>query len=160
MRGAPSKDTIIVLAPQNRDVYRVVAPTNRIAETVECSTHLAMSSTLQTVQLNVRKQSSVQLSLMNDPGLQHYSAIAISEPYVWRSGSELITTPMGHASWVKMLPTTQSEDRWAVRSMLWVHKDVRAEQISVNSHDLTAAILYLQEYTVLVVSTYIPGGDQ
>ena len=59
-----------------------------------------------------------------------------------------------------MLPITQSEDRWAVRSILWVHKDVRIEQILVNSHDLTVAILYLQEYTVLVVSTYILGSDQ
>ena len=133
---------------------------NRTAKTVECSTHLVMNSTLRTAQLNVRKQSSVQLSLMNDLGLQHHSAIAVSEPHVWRTDNKLITTPMGHANWIKMLPTMQSEDRWAVRSMLWIHKDVEAEQVLVDSYDLTAAVLYLQEYTVLIVSIYIPCNDE
>jgi len=97
---------------------------------------------------------------MNDLGLQHHSAIAVSEPHVWRAGNKLITTPMGHANWIKLLPTMQSEDRWAVRSMLWIHKDVEAEQVPVNSYDLTAAVLYLQEYTVLIVSIYIPCNDK
>ena len=44
--------------------------------------------------------------------------------------------------------------------MLWIHKDVEAEQVPVNSYDLTAAVLYLQEYTVLIVSIYIPCNDK
>ncbi len=91
---------------------------NHTAKAAEYSTHLVMNSTLQTVQLNVWKQSSVQQSLMNNSGLQHHSTIAVSESHVWRAGNKLITTPMIHTNWIKMLPTMQSEDRWAVRSML------------------------------------------
>ncbi|KID94909.1 reverse transcriptase, partial [Metarhizium majus ARSEF 297] len=36
---------------------------------------------LRVLQLNVRKQEPVQLSLMNDPDLKEYAALAISEPY-------------------------------------------------------------------------------
>ena len=64
---------------------------------------------------------------MNDLGLQYHSATAVSEPCIWRTGNELIITPIGNANWVKLLPTTQSKYRWAVRIMLWIHKVVEAE---------------------------------
>ena len=44
--------------------------------------------------------------------------------------------------------------------MLWIRKGIQAEQLPADSHDLTAVLLYLQDYTVLIVSTYIPGNDQ
>ena len=84
----------------------------------------------------------------------------MSEPHVWARDNELVTTPTGYANWVKMLPTTQSEDRWAVRNMLWIRKGIQAEQLPADSYDLTVVLLYLQDYTVLIVSTYIPGNDQ
>lgn len=39
--------------------------------------------------------------------------------------------------------------------MLWIHKDVEAEQILINFYDLMIVMLYLQEYTVLIVLIYI-----
>jgi hypothetical protein len=43
--------------------------------------------------------------------------------------------------------------------MLWVNKDVEAEQIPTGSPDMTAAILKLPDRRVLVVSVYVPKQD-
>jgi hypothetical protein len=66
---------------------------------------------------------------------------------------------MGHPRWVKMVPTVWREGRWPIRSILWVNRDVEAEQIPIETADMTAAILRLPERLVLVVSVYVPGGD-
>lgn len=118
-----------------------------------------MSSTLQILQLNVRKQSMVQQSLMNDSQLRNFGVLAITEPHVWKEGNTLITVPTGHGNWTKMIPTMQEEGQWAVRSMLWVRKDLEAEQVAVESSELTAVILRLPDRFVLVVSVYVPGSD-
>jgi len=54
-----------------------------------------------------------------------------------------------------MIPTVQRGERWAFRSMLWIRKDIEAEQVSVQSPDLTAAVLRLPDRSILVVSVYI-----
>ncbi|KFA55196.1 hypothetical protein S40293_09951 [Stachybotrys chartarum IBT 40293] len=61
--------------------------------------------------------------------------------------------------WTKMTPTTWREGRWAIRSMLWVNKDLEAEQVLTDSPDLTAAIIRLEQRLVLVVSVYVAGQD-
>jgi hypothetical protein len=43
--------------------------------------------------------------------------------------------------------------------MLWVNKDVEAEQIPIESPDMTAALLRLPDRRVLVVSVYVPKED-
>src|SRR4030081_1765070 len=113
-----------------------------------------MHKTLQVLQLNVRKQSMVQQSLMNDERLKDLGALAISEPPAWKSDGTVVTVPMGHSNWTKMIPTVQREEGWAVRSMLWVRKDMEAEQVPVQSADLTAAVLHLPDRSILVVSVY------
>jgi hypothetical protein len=42
--------------------------------------------------------------------------------------------------------------------MLWVNNDVEAEQVPINSPDITAAIIRLPGRRVLVASVYVPGG--
>ena len=97
---------------------------------------------------------------MNDEQLRDYGVLAITEPYVWKQGHTLNTVPTRHANWTKMIPTVQEESRWAVRSMLWVRKDLEAEQVAILSSDLTAVVLLLPDRVVLVVSVYVPGNDE
>src|SRR5258706_16452575 len=107
-----------------------------------------MNRTLQVLQLNVLKQPMVQQSLMNDPRLRDFGVLAISEPHSWTTGNEVITIPMGHPNWTKMIPTVQRRERRAVRSMLWIRKDIEVEQVSVQSSDLTAAVLRLPDRSI------------
>ena len=54
-----------------------------------------------------------------------------------------------------MVPPARSEGRWPIRSMLWVNKEVEAEQVPIDSPDITAAIVRLPERTILVASVYV-----
>lgn len=120
-----------------------------------------MNRSLTMLQLNVRKQQMVQHSLMNDERLKEFAVLAISEPYVRTIDNNVITVPMKHSNWTKMVPTVQREERWAFRSMLWIRKDIEAEQVAVQSSDITAAVLRLPDRSILVVSVYVegPGTD-
>jgi hypothetical protein len=58
-----------------------------------------------------------------------------------------------------MVPSTWREGKWAIRSMLWVNKDIEAEQVSIESPDLTAAVIRLPERLIFMASVYVEGGD-
>lgn len=96
---------------------------------------------------------------MNDPQLKDFGVLAISEPYAWTTNNAVITVPMGHPNWTKMVPTVQRGERWAFRSMLWIQKDIEVEQVLVQSSDLTAAVLRLPGRSILVVSVYVEPQD-
>ena len=119
-----------------------------------------MSRTLRILQLNVRKQQMVQHSLMNDPSLRDFGVLAISEPYARTIENTVVTVPTSHANWTKMVPSVQRQGRWAFRSMLWIRKDIEAEQVPVQSSDLTAVVLRLPDRSVLVVSVYVEGQNE
>lgn len=133
---------------------------NRLAGTARCSILPDMNRTLQVLQLNVRKQEIVQHSLMNDPELRDFGVLAISEPYTRRIDEAVVTVPKGHPNWTKMVPNVQRQERWPFRSMLWIRKDIEAEQVPVQSCDLTAAVLRLTDRAVLTVSVYVEGQDE
>jgi hypothetical protein len=119
-----------------------------------------MNKTFQILHLNARKQSTAQQSLMNDDQLKGFAAIAIAEPYARRLDSgTIITAPMGHANWTKMLPTTQKNSRWPVRSMMWIRKDLESEQIPVQSSDITAALIRVHTRRILIVAVYVQGSE-
>ncbi|EAQ90422.1 hypothetical protein CHGG_02357 [Chaetomium globosum CBS 148.51] len=151
--------TIAAAAKWLPNASYAAAHMNRLAEAARGSTHLVMSRTLHLIQLNVRKQGVVHESLMNDKDIQNATVLAIQEPQARRIHGRLLTTPIGHHKWIKMVPSTWREGRWAVRSMLWVNKDVEAEQVPIGSPDMTAAILRLPGRQVLVVSVYVPNQD-
>lgn len=130
------------------------------ARAAEYSIRHTMHKTLQVLQLNVRKQSMTQHSLLNDERLKDFGVLAISEPHAWRNcNNNVATAPMGHSNWTKMIATTQHGGKWPIRSMLWIRKDIEAEQVPVPSADLTAAILHLPDRALLVVSVYIEGRN-
>lgn len=129
---------------------------NRLAKTAGDSIHPSMSRPLRFIQLNVRKRGEVHDSLMNDEELQDAAAIAIQEPQARKIKGRLLVTPMTHHKWTKMVPSVCKEDgRWAIRSMLWIRKDLEADQVQIESSDLTAAVLRLPGRLILVVSVYV-----
>ena len=118
-----------------------------------------MHKGLRIIQLNVHKRDTVQLSLMNDKEIRDFGVVAISEPYARIIENTVVTSPMGHHNWTRMIPTERREARWPIRSMLWIRSDIDAEQIPVPSADLTAAVLQLPDRAVMVVSVYVEGNN-
>jgi hypothetical protein len=43
--------------------------------------------------------------------------------------------------------------------MLWVNKEVEAEQVLIDSPDVTAAVVRLPDHLVFTTSVHVPGGD-
>ncbi|XP_044717870.1 reverse transcriptase (RNA-dependent DNA polymerase) domain-containing protein [Hirsutella rhossiliensis] len=99
----------------------------------------AMLESLRILQLNAHKSDVVQQSLMNDEDLKDFAALAISEPHARNIDGKVVTSPMGHHNWTKMIPTCVRDALWPIRSMLWIRSDLEAEQVPVPSADLTAA---------------------
>src|ERR1700750_1049669 len=104
---------------------------SRSARTAGSSTRLIMSRVFRMIQLNVRKQDVVLDSLMNDEEIQDATVLAIQEPWARRTEGRLLTTPMSHHKWTKMVPSIWREGRWPIRSMLWINKDIEAEQVAI-----------------------------
>ena len=124
------------------------------------STPQGMDSNLKVLQLNIRKQAETQLSLLNDEALRDYAAIATQEPHARKIDDALITTPMSHPNWTKLVPTIQREEKWLIRSMLWVNTALNTTQIPIQSPDITAAYIKLPERSILVASIYIEPANQ
>lgn len=97
--------------------------------------------------------------MMNDVNLKDYAALIISEPHVVEMNGKVITSSMGHQGWTAILPSERHEVRWAVRSMLWVRRDIEFEQVSAPSADLTVALLRLPDRSVLLTSVYVEGAN-
>lgn len=94
---------------------------------------------------------------MNDKELRQYEAIAVQEPHARMIDGQVVTNPMGHSNWTKFIPTHARDGRWPVRSMLWIRKDIDAEQIPMDSADLTGVFLRLPDRDVIMVSVYVEG---
>ena len=98
----------------------------------------------------------MQESFINNEQLKEFSALAISEPWIWRIDNEIV--PKGYSNWTRILPTVQAEGRWVARSMLWIRKDIEHEQVPIQSSDLTTAVLHFADRHVMVVSVYMESG--
>jgi exonuclease III len=119
-----------------------------------------MTSNLQILQLNVRKQAETQLSLLNDKKLEKFGALAIQEPHARMDEDSLLTSPMHHPNWSKLTPTVTRNGRWPIRSMLWINSALESKQLHVPSPDITAALISLTNRSILVVSVYIEPANQ
>ena len=78
----------MTVGQNNPNVPYATGPTNRPADSVVSSTQQLMCKPMQILQLNMQKRREVQHSVMNDASLQGYTALAISEPYVFESEGE------------------------------------------------------------------------
>jgi hypothetical protein len=96
---------------------------------------------------------------MNDQRLRNFGVLVISEPYAWTTEDAVVIVPIGYPNWIKMTLTVQRRERWAFRSMLWIRKDIEAEQLLIQSSDLTAAVLRLPDRSMLIVLVYIKGEN-
>lgn len=123
------------------------------------STHPHMHKTLKVFQLDIRKQREVQQSVMNDDQLEDFGTLALSEPHSFVREDRVITGPSGHIRCAKMIPTSQHDGRWAIRSMLWIRRDLESEQIPVQSSDVTVALLHLPDRSVFFASVYIEPAN-
>ncbi|KJZ68744.1 hypothetical protein HIM_11864 [Hirsutella minnesotensis 3608] len=141
----------------NRNASCAADRTNRSAGTVVCGTSTPMHKTLSILQLNVQKREPVQQSLMNDEDLKDYGVLAVSEPYARMIDGKVVTSPLVHKNWTRIVPTHTTNALYPIRSMLWVRDDIEMEQIPVPSADLAAAVLQLPERDVVVVSVYVKG---
>ncbi|KJZ69203.1 hypothetical protein HIM_11403 [Hirsutella minnesotensis 3608] len=141
----------------NRDASSAADRTSLSTGIAVCETSTPMLKTLSILQLNVRKREPVQQSLMNDEDFKDFGVLAISEPYARMIDGKVVTSPMMHSNWTRILPTDTSDGPWPIRSMLWVRRDVEVVQMPIPSADLTAAVLRLPGRSVLVVSVYVEG---
>lgn len=149
----------VIVEQSPQDVLYAMGRTNRLADSVVLSTQPVMYKSMQVLQLNMQKRREVQHSVVNDESLKEYAALVISEPYVFEMEGKVRTSPLGHQGWTAILPSERHSGRWAVRSMLWVRKDVECEQVSVPSADLTVVLLRLPDRPVLLASVYVEGGS-
>ena len=118
-----------------------------------------MSSTLRVIQYNVAKTAEVHESVMNDNDIEDVAVLAIQEPQAHLVKGHLLTTPMAHHKWTKMVPSTYLEGRWAIRSMLWIRNDLEADQVTIESPDMTGALIRFPDRQVLVFSVYVEGRN-
>jgi hypothetical protein len=158
--GVPSQATVTANARQTVPSAQCAADhTTRLAASVGFTIQRLMSRSMKFLQLNLQKQRNVQHSVMNDTNLKEYAALIISEPYVIEMNGKVRTSRMGHQSWTAILQSKRHSGRWALRSMLWLRKDMECEQVSVPSVDLTVVLLRLPDRSVLLASVYVEGAN-
>ena len=84
------------------------------------------------LQLNTQKKQGAMHSLMNDKEFELFGALLISEPNAWRNqDGAVITSPMAHHNWTRIVPSLVNDERWAYRSMMWLRSDLETEQIPI-----------------------------
>ncbi|KAF5696188.1 reverse transcriptase [Fusarium globosum] len=142
---------------RSRNASSAVVLTSYTAETVRNSIRHSMNYVFRFCQLKVRKQGPVQESLINDKGIENATVLAIPEPQERQMRGKLLTRRMGNHGWVRAMPAAEREGSWVIRSMLWVIKELEAEQ--VESPDVTAVVIRLPERQVFTASIYVPGED-
>lgn len=71
----------------------------------------------------------VHWSVLNDGKLEHFDAIAILEPYIYKDLADDKPTQGNHRNWHTFLPTAQRTEehiRHSYRAAIWVNQTVQA----------------------------------
>ena len=70
-----------------------------------------MSKEFKVLQVNVRKMSEAQHSMMNDDSLEDFSLLLVSEPYLFHDRDRKYrVAPQSHPYWTLYLPKHTKED--------------------------------------------------
>lgn len=114
------------------------------------------------LQANLGKRPMAQHSLLNDEGLKDYGLLMVSEPACFlNNDGKVVTPPSHHRHWTQFPPTRVATDsRYPIRSLIYVHTDIRAQAVPINSADMTAVQFAVDDRRVLAIAVYVPGNNQ
>jgi len=116
---------------------------------------------LKILHLNIGKRKQVQQSLLNDEGLEDFTALATVEPYIYRHPQTNRPTVTPHRRWQLIQPSTIREDcapRHAFRALIWVNSRHRTTPLEIPSSDTTATVVHFGEKNILVIACYDPNA--
>jgi hypothetical protein len=119
-----------------------------------------MLDQLKILHYNMGKRKLVHWSVLNDGELEHFDAIAILEPYIYKDLADDKPTQGNHRNWNIYLPTTQRTGghiRHSYRAAIWVNRTVQAQRIPIDSYDMVAVIITGKQRRMLLIAAYDPG---
>src|SRR5271168_3130390 len=118
---------------------------------------------LQILQWNVGKRPEAQLSLLNDTETNQFDFLLLSEPYRFTLKGQSKPSVPQHHYWEAVLPTSFIQTAYQpfnFRSMIYVNKRSKFQQIPIPSPDLTAVTTTQGQDTLLIISAYIEHNRQ
>jgi len=106
---------------------------------------------------NLRKMEDAQRALLTDEDIKDHSMLLIQEPHCRRTNEGGVRAlPQQQADWQQFIPSTSRNKKFPIRSLMYVKQHLRAQQIPVDSPDITAVELTLGEMAIVAVSIYVP----
>jgi hypothetical protein len=112
---------------------------------------------VQVMHLNAGKRKAVQHGLLNDETIKGFTALAVVEPYIFQHPQTGVPTISQDRHWQIFEPTEKRRDghaRHAFRAALWVNRRCRAISIPADSYDVAAALIRLQDRSLVVMACY------
>lgn len=117
--------------------------------------------TINVLQLNTRRSSTVIHSLLNDPCTLRFHFLLIQEPYIYPSTS----LPIAHASWTPFLaqiptgPVPACPEDTTVKSMIYANRSIpttATSSLPTLSNCITAVDYAIPGHMFTLISAYAP----
>lgn len=117
---------------------------------------------LRILQANVRKMSSVQHAMLNDPQLEPFSVMLLQEPHCFwdYERQQVIASPQQTSQWTQVMPTERRPTTFPIRSMIYVKRSLAMTVVPIANPDLCAVLLRLGSQQILAVSLYVPTRSE
>ncbi len=109
------------------------------------------------IQLNDGRQKNAQCSLINNDRTSLADILLIQKPYIFDNGDGNPSVPT-HPEWTTYLPTEKAQAlriQHSYRSLIWTHKRISDTQIPVESSDITAVLIEVGNYFLIIISIYV-----
>ena len=113
---------------------------------------------LQILQWNVGKRREAQLSLLNDQQTNNFDFLLLAEPFRFTLEGQNQPTVPQHHYWEAVLPTKWVRTAYQpfnFRSMIYVNKRFKFQQMPIPSSDLTAVLIKQNQESLLIISAYV-----